>query len=299
MDFITFQDTLPKDIATKSGIYGIFCVPAKRWYVGQAVKLARRFRHHKSALIHNNHPNTELNRAVNEYSLNEFLFIVLKTCGESELNYYEAVIADEFKAKLRDGGFVLRIKDKLTPAYYVSEQSKLNSRKAAQARSKVKQSDIRVMRDMYLNGYVCWEIYDKYKSKITSQGQISIILNNKSWFDPDYKIQLETVTIPPINYEVRKLADDFLNKREYKLGALVHLYRFLQEPYHIDYYRVKEYYNQKFGVREPVFKLILNQETGIFYFSTQDAARTINRDPSYLTKMLKGKCPNKTKFVLA
>lgn len=65
-------------------------------YIGQAVDVKARWRHHKCLLESNKHHNIALQRAWNKYSKKAFRFYVLEECRPEELNALEIKWIEKF-----------------------------------------------------------------------------------------------------------------------------------------------------------------------------------------------------------
>lgn len=73
----------------KSGIYKITNKINKKYYIGSAYDLYKRFKEHKSALENNRHHNKQLTRFVNKYNINNLNFELLEECSILELECKE------------------------------------------------------------------------------------------------------------------------------------------------------------------------------------------------------------------
>ena len=69
-----------------TGIYGIHNSASGKWYIGQAVDIAKRFRQHKAMLQSGNHRNKHLQSAYDKYGAEAFEFVILEQCDLAELN---------------------------------------------------------------------------------------------------------------------------------------------------------------------------------------------------------------------
>jgi group I intron endonuclease len=94
----------------RSGIYKITCKPTGKKYVGSAVWVAKRKRHHREALLSGTHHNCYLQRAWNKYGPDAFEFVILEYCEKENLTNREQHYIDFFKAFDRKYGFNLQPK---------------------------------------------------------------------------------------------------------------------------------------------------------------------------------------------
>ena len=72
-----------------SGIYCIENTINNKKYVGQSINIYDRWSKHKSELRNNRHDNDHLQKSWNKYGEKNFIFYILETCDESELNNKE------------------------------------------------------------------------------------------------------------------------------------------------------------------------------------------------------------------
>jgi group I intron endonuclease len=79
---------------TISGIYKITCQVNNKFYVGSAKDIKTRWVHHKSKLRRNKHDNSLLQRAVNKYGLNFFIFEIIEQCSIKDLLVKEQYYLD-------------------------------------------------------------------------------------------------------------------------------------------------------------------------------------------------------------
>ncbi len=82
-----------------SGIYNIRNLINKDIYIGSAVSLTNRFARHKRDLSKNQHQNRHLQRAVNKYGIENFIFEVIYSCPKEYLIKLEQKCIDVFKPK--------------------------------------------------------------------------------------------------------------------------------------------------------------------------------------------------------
>lgn len=67
-----------KPIPDASGIYQITCIPTGKFYIGSAVNLRNRWRHHFNELRRNSHKNSKLQHAWNKYGETTFIFEIVE-----------------------------------------------------------------------------------------------------------------------------------------------------------------------------------------------------------------------------
>ena len=71
----------------QSGIYKITNKVNKKYYIGSACDLYKRYKEHRSALVSNRHHNKQLTRFVNKYSIDNLEFCLLEECTPEELEF--------------------------------------------------------------------------------------------------------------------------------------------------------------------------------------------------------------------
>lgn len=78
-----------------SGIYCIKNIINDKVYIGSAVNIGARVRHHKWALRSNNHSNIKLQRFVSKYGIDVIYIEILEKCLRNELLLKEQFYLDE------------------------------------------------------------------------------------------------------------------------------------------------------------------------------------------------------------
>ena len=106
---IVSQERDPKR-RRRSGIYKILCKPTGKVYVGSAVWLAKRKRHHREGLLAGTHHNRYLQKAWNKYGSDAFVFSILEYCEKKNLTEKEQCHIDLLKAADHKYGFNLQPK---------------------------------------------------------------------------------------------------------------------------------------------------------------------------------------------
>ena len=73
----------------QSGIYKITNKINKKYYIGSAYDLYKRYKDHRSALVSNRHHNKQLTRFVNKHGIDNLKFCLLEECTLEELELKE------------------------------------------------------------------------------------------------------------------------------------------------------------------------------------------------------------------
>ena len=94
----------------QSGIYQILCKPTGKVYVGSAVWIAKRKRHHREALLAGKHHSQYLQKAWNKYGPDAFEHSVLEYCEKGRLTEREQYYIDILRAADHSFGFNLQPK---------------------------------------------------------------------------------------------------------------------------------------------------------------------------------------------
>lgn len=88
-----------------SGVYAIRCVPTGKVYVGSAVWIAKRWRHHREALRKGTHHSAHLQKAWDKHGEESFEFSVISAVEKERLIVEEQAHIDALRAHIRDYGF--------------------------------------------------------------------------------------------------------------------------------------------------------------------------------------------------
>lgn len=80
LNLVEIQD-INKQLKNKSGIYGFLCRTTNKIYIGSSINLYRRFNRH----FNGDSSNIKLQRAINKYTLQNFIFIVFEFCEAKDL----------------------------------------------------------------------------------------------------------------------------------------------------------------------------------------------------------------------
>ena len=81
----------------QSGIYKITNKINKKYYIGSACDLYKRYKDHRSALTSNRHHNKQLTKFVNKYGIDNLKFCLLEECKLEELESREQYYIDNSK----------------------------------------------------------------------------------------------------------------------------------------------------------------------------------------------------------
>lgn len=131
----------------ESGIYFIYNIVSKKYYIGHSICVKSRLNRHKNALRNNIHENSHLQNAFNEYGLDNFIFDILDNCQEDYLLHMENYWCNLLNVHNRDYGYNIEPISILEGKRLVSEETrkKLGANKGRKFsdETKKKQSDIR------------------------------------------------------------------------------------------------------------------------------------------------------------
>ena len=101
----TKKNVIPKewqDIGNVSGIYIILNKINNNWYVGSAVDVKKRWRHHKFSLKNNCHRNSHLQRSYNSHGIETFEFHLIEMVSQKDLIIIEQKYLDYGKLHCRN-----------------------------------------------------------------------------------------------------------------------------------------------------------------------------------------------------
>ena len=90
----------------QSGIYKIYNIKSKRYYIGQSIDVAHRIKTHKKELKKNIHVNKDLQQDFNNYGEEFFIFEKIHSCEVEFLNAMEQYFMEKYNT-LR-GGYNIR-----------------------------------------------------------------------------------------------------------------------------------------------------------------------------------------------
>lgn len=79
-----------------SGIYKITCKTNGRFYIGRSVNISKRFYQHKNKLKNRDHFNIIMQASYNKYGPDSFVYEVICTCPEEDLNSLEQFYIDKY-----------------------------------------------------------------------------------------------------------------------------------------------------------------------------------------------------------
>lgn len=82
------------------GIYGLYCVVNRKWYIGQSAKLTKRRQNHISKLRKGIHYNQHLQRAFRKHGEWWFEFQILEICPMEQLDVREKFWIDHHRSCL-------------------------------------------------------------------------------------------------------------------------------------------------------------------------------------------------------
>jgi hypothetical protein len=93
LHLVEIQKIIKKELKDKSGIYGFICKTNNKLYIGSSINLNMRFRNHTNGTK----SNILLQRAINKYNLQDFIFIIFEYCEPDKLILREQFYIDELK----------------------------------------------------------------------------------------------------------------------------------------------------------------------------------------------------------
>lgn len=128
----SYRDFIDKD-NTKSGIYCILNIKAKKAYIGSAVNLGKRIYQHIYKLVRQKHENDHLQKAWNKYENISFVFIVLEYCEINKLIEKERTWINQFDFENELYNICKEARNRLGTKH--SEESKQKMRKVWENRS--------------------------------------------------------------------------------------------------------------------------------------------------------------------
>lgn len=94
----------------KEKLIGIYCIKNKvnsKKYIGQSNDIYARWYNHKYCLNNNRHGNSYLQNAWNKYGEDNFDFIILELCDESDIDKREQYYIAKFSTTIRENGYNL------------------------------------------------------------------------------------------------------------------------------------------------------------------------------------------------
>lgn len=268
MEKLRYNFTTFKQLDNFSCVYGIYCIPAKKWYIGQTTQFKTRLKGHLVRLNNGKHCNVHLLRCYKKYSAEAFEIKILRRCAPSELNRQEQYFIDLYRTTNPTKGFNIHYFDKAGNSTYKPEFS--DTVRNSRSRSfKLTKNDVKVIRELYSLGYTHSTIRSKFNINPT---HLSGILGNRVWPDREYT---KPTAVPSLNPEQIILVSGLISSN-HSINEIV-----LKTG--INWRRIKN----TFGVGEVIktFKprssyakacsapLILDMVTGVYLESYKEAAR--------------------------
>ena len=130
------------------GIYKITNKINGKFYIGQSADIERRFREHKTQ----KHNRILVDKAIQKYGVNNFIFEIIEECPLEELNEKESYWIEETKA--------------IEKGYNLSKGGNQQSTGSNNGRAKLKEEDVVEIRTAYANHERQAEVYKKFQNKI-------------------------------------------------------------------------------------------------------------------------------------
>lgn len=105
-----------------TGIYCIYNLVNRKYYVGQAIDIEKRWKQHRQKLNTGKHYNAHLQRAWLQYGEGSFQFMVLECCTEDRLDELEARYIEKYNAY--NNGYNMTMGGEGTRGFYHTEEHK-------------------------------------------------------------------------------------------------------------------------------------------------------------------------------
>lgn len=216
---------MTKNILQQTGIYAIRNITNGKCYVGQAVNIKERWRHHYRELRSSKHHCNHLQRAFNKYGEDSFEKIVLELCDQSILTTREQHWMDSHKATgiyntAQAAGSPLGIKrSKETKAKQsalkigrkISEETK---QKMREAQAKIKDLKSAKAKAQWANPIAIANISEKRKGRVTSEETKEKLRAGlkQRWSDPEYKAKM-AVKMSGVRVEAAKVQSNTMKEK--------------------------------------------------------------------------------------
>ena len=273
-----------EDYLAIKGIYGIRCVPTNKWYIGQTIDLYGRLKSHFRNLQNSKKCNKYFERAFHLYGESAFEIHILEECvNKEDLDRLEKHYMDFFKSSDKDHGYnICYFKPNLKPAYTESFHE------LAKKPKKFGFGDVKVMRELYREGYDNVEIRKKYGC---CAAHMSSILGNHVFRDSSYK-KPTAEERHPLTFEQRKAVDFAALQGKSEAD--------ISRELGINWRRLNRYYKKNSTKSVNTHEtLILDTQTGIYYYNITEAADAIELPSDRLYSwLIKKPHRNKTTLVL-
>ena len=176
------KSILERVVDSVVGIYGIKNKVNGKIYIGQSIKIERRWAEHKTELKKNKHPNQHLLNSYNKYGKDNFEFLILEECEKEKLNSMEEKWIDIFS---RDDVYninlnIVDLRGDKNPNFgkkWTAEQKKKNTLKLPQVKLSIK--EVIEIKNLLLEG----KLQDSEIAKKYGVGRTAItrISNGTRW----------------------------------------------------------------------------------------------------------------------
>lgn len=153
------------------GIYMIENVITGEKYIGQSTDIEKRFKEH----IY--HKDSYIDQIIHEEGLSNFIFRILEICSEENLDYFEEYYINLYKTTYKGYGYNI---------------VKGGQHNIGESNSNVKLTEKEVydIRESYKNHERKYEVYERYKHKI-SRSYFSSLWEGNSWKHIHYDVYNE------------------------------------------------------------------------------------------------------------
>lgn len=243
-----------------TGIYKITS-PSGRIYIGQSVNIASRW---YGYLYFAKRRQTRLYNSFQKYGVDQHRFEVIEECKKDKLNERERYWQDYYDVLNQHTGLNCRLTGTEDNYAVFSEELKVslsNGQKGRKMSEKTK---------------------EKWKEQRAGGGNSRALMV----INLETGIYYECVKDAAFTIGVtRKTLSNRLNKIQRNDTAFRYVHKELNEIVECD---TSHIINRRFGELNPMNKLVLNMETGVYYENCRDAAKSINMNHFTLGKRLRG-----------